>query len=152
MLLVAEGAGNEGGRLVLAATDMDTELRATLPARVERDGEFTVPVRTLHDIARKLREGSQIELEAAGDKNTHAEMAVRAGRSLFRRRSGVADGLGRLVLSERPAHFAREVDGAFFDFDTGRRDADAPPEHMQCPLDKLMIRHFPSNARTKHPA
>src|SRR5437762_4648093 len=70
----------EGGQLALSATDMDLEIVEHVPARIERDGRTTAPAHTLYDIVRKLREGSQVELEALGGRN---EMALRSGRSTF---------------------------------------------------------------------
>ena len=70
----------EGGQLALSATDMDLEIVERVAARIERDGHTTAPAHTLYDIVRKLREGSQVELEALGSRN---EMALRSGRSTF---------------------------------------------------------------------
>ena len=44
----------EGGKLHLAATDMELSLRATIAAQVEGDGAIVLPGRTLVDIARLL--------------------------------------------------------------------------------------------------
>jgi len=68
------------GRLALSATDMDLEIVETATAQVSRDGATTAPAHTLYDIVRKLREGAQIELEAAGDKGS---LTLRSGRSTF---------------------------------------------------------------------
>jgi len=70
----------EGGQLALSATDMDLEIVEGVPARIERDGRTTAPAHTLYDIVRKLRDGSQVELEALAGRN---EMALRSGRSTF---------------------------------------------------------------------
>jgi DNA polymerase-3 subunit beta len=69
-----------GGRLSLSATDMDLEIVETAAAQVARDGAMTAPAHTLYEIVRKLREGAQIELDAAGDKGA---MTLRSGRSTF---------------------------------------------------------------------
>jgi len=70
----------EGGQMALSATDMDLEIVEGVPARIERDGRTTAPAHTLYDIVRKLREGSQVELETLAGRN---EMALRSGRSTF---------------------------------------------------------------------
>jgi DNA polymerase-3 subunit beta len=70
----------EGGRLSLAATDMDLEVVESLVADAARDGRTTVPAHTFYDIVRKLRDGAQIELDATGDKGT---LVIRSGRSTF---------------------------------------------------------------------
>jgi len=70
----------EHGRLALSATDMDLEIVETVDAQVAGEGAATAPAHTLYDIVRKLREGSQIELQMSGDK---AAMTLRSGRSTF---------------------------------------------------------------------
>src|SRR5476649_2794134 len=44
----------EGGRLHLAATDMELSLRASVEAKVADEGAAVVPGRLLHDIVRSL--------------------------------------------------------------------------------------------------
>jgi DNA polymerase-3 subunit beta len=91
VLLQADAAGQPGGgetgtgALALSATDMDLEIVERVPGQIERAGRATVPAHTLYDIVRKLREGAQIEIEAAssaegGERNL---MVLRSGRSTF---------------------------------------------------------------------
>src|SRR5438132_11216979 len=47
----------EGGRLNLAATDMELSLRASVEASVDGEGTAVVPGRLLRDIARSLPDG-----------------------------------------------------------------------------------------------
>ncbi|MBV9523603.1 MAG: DNA polymerase III subunit beta [Alphaproteobacteria bacterium] len=75
VMLRASGSG-----LALSATDMDLEIVETAAAQVAREGATTAPAHTLYDIIRKLREGAQIEIDAAGDKGS---MTLRSGRSTF---------------------------------------------------------------------
>jgi DNA polymerase III subunit beta len=70
----------EPGRLALSATDMDLEIVERVGAQIENEGRTTAPAHTLYDIVRKLREGSQIEIEASGERNA---MVLRSGRSTF---------------------------------------------------------------------
>ncbi|MDB5408730.1 MAG: dnaN [Rhodospirillales bacterium] len=70
----------ERGRLALSATDMDLEIVESVAAQVANDGAMTAPAHTLYDIVRKLREGSQIEVAASGDKSS---LTLRSGRSTF---------------------------------------------------------------------
>jgi DNA polymerase-3 subunit beta len=70
----------EQGQLALSATDMDLEIVASVAADGVRKGSTTAPAHTLYDIVRKLREGAQVELEAAGDKGS---LSLRSGRSSF---------------------------------------------------------------------
>ncbi|MFL9839545.1 DNA polymerase III subunit beta [Sphingomonas sp. ST-64] len=66
------------GSLRLMATDLDLQIDETVPAAVDQAGSITVPAHTLFDIARKLPEGSQVELTAAEGK-----IKVNAGRAKF---------------------------------------------------------------------
>jgi DNA polymerase-3 subunit beta len=70
----------ENARLSLKATDLDLEVTETLAADVATGGSTTVPAHMFYDIVRKLPDGSQIVLEADGDRSV---MAIRAGRSRF---------------------------------------------------------------------
>ena len=67
-------------RLSLKATDLDLEVTETLAAETGTGGSTTVPAHMFYDIVRKLPDGSQIVLEADGDR---AVLAIRAGRSRF---------------------------------------------------------------------
>jgi len=66
--------------LSLKATDLDLEVVETIAAEVNSGGVTTVPAHMFYEIVRKLPEGAQIVLEAAGDR---AMMSIRAGRSRF---------------------------------------------------------------------
>jgi DNA polymerase-3 subunit beta len=80
----------ENGELALTATDMDLEIIEAVPAEIARPGSATAPAHTLYDIARKLPDGSQVELDATGDLLT-----LRSGRSQFK--------LGTLPVEDFPA-------------------------------------------------
>ncbi len=67
------------GKLALAATDMDIEVIESVAAGVAAKGATTAPAHTLYEIVRKLPEGAEVEMDAAGD----GKIAVRAGRSRF---------------------------------------------------------------------
>ena len=69
---------SEDGGLRLMATDLDIQINETVAAQVSQPGSTTVSAHTLFDIARKLPEGSQVELHAAEGK-----MRVDAGRARF---------------------------------------------------------------------
>ena len=70
----------EKSKLALKATDLDLEVNETIAAEVSPGGSTTVPAHMIYDIVRKLPEGSQVVLEASGDR---AVLAIRAGRSRF---------------------------------------------------------------------
>ncbi len=69
------------GTLQITATDMDLVASEEVAAQVETQGTLTVPAQTLHDIVRKLPDGSQI----AFDTDTQAaQLIVRAGTAEFK--------------------------------------------------------------------
>src|ERR1700710_2774475 len=70
----------EKSKVSLKATDLDLEVTETLAAEVATAGSTSVPAHMFYDIVRKLPDGSQIVLEATGDR---AVLAIRAGRSRF---------------------------------------------------------------------
>jgi DNA polymerase III subunit beta len=70
----------EKSKLRLKATDLDLEVIDAVDAEVSPAGSTTVPAHMFYEIVRKLPEGSQIVLEASGDR---AMLAIRAGRSRF---------------------------------------------------------------------
>src|SRR5918992_2204601 len=70
----------EKSKLSLKATDLDLEVIDAVDAEVANGGSTTVPAHMIYDIVRKLPEGSQVVLEASGDR---AVLAIRAGRSRF---------------------------------------------------------------------
>jgi DNA polymerase-3 subunit beta len=71
VLIDANGVGS----IRLMATDLDLQIDETVAAAVDQPGAITVSAHTLFDIARKLPEGSQVELSAA-----EGRLAIRAGR------------------------------------------------------------------------
>lgn len=74
-----------GNRLSITGTDMEVELVTTAEAKVESEGEITVPARKLVDIVRMLPEGVSVQAVLEGDKLT------------------VSSGRGRYTLSTLPA-------------------------------------------------
>ena len=71
VLIEASGEGT----IRLMATDLDLQVDETVAAAVDQPGTTTVSAHTLFDIARKLPEGSQVELAAA-----EGRLTIRAGR------------------------------------------------------------------------
>src|SRR5262245_15275646 len=70
----------EKSKLTFKATDLDVEVTETISADVGPGGPTTVPAHMFYEIVRKLPEGTQVVLEASGDR---AVLALRAGRSRF---------------------------------------------------------------------
>lgn len=69
-----------GDGLKLNATDMDLEIIETVQAETGQPGATTAPAHTLHDIVRKLPDGSQIELTYNAEDS---QLSLRSGRSRF---------------------------------------------------------------------
>lgn len=67
-----------GRKLIVTATDLDIEMRASVSADIEEEGAATVPAAVFVDLARKLPEGGQISLSQTDDTT---RLTVRAGRS-----------------------------------------------------------------------
>ena len=77
-------------RLTVTGTDMEVELRSSVPADVSLEGEITVPARKLVDIVKALPDGSNITFSVSDEKAT-----LSAGRSRYT--------LSTLPASEFPA-------------------------------------------------
>jgi DNA polymerase-3 subunit beta len=82
------------------ATDLDLQINETVEADVTQPGATTVSAHTLFDIARKLPEGSQVELNAAEGK-----MQVNAGRARFNLATLPRDDFPVIAEGELPHRF-----------------------------------------------
>jgi DNA polymerase-3 subunit beta len=89
-----------GGALKLMATDLDLQVVETVEAQVETPGSTTVSAHTLFDIARKLPEGSQVQLTAAEGK-----MLIVAGRARFNLSTLPRDDFPVIAEGELPTRF-----------------------------------------------
>jgi DNA polymerase III subunit beta len=67
-------------KLAFKATDLDLEIIETIPAEASPGGATTVPAHMFYEIVRKLPEGAQVALEAAGDRGAPAAPASRYRR------------------------------------------------------------------------
>jgi len=81
----------EDGKLSLTATDMDLSIVEETAVTVGGSGATTAPAHMLYDIARKLPEGAQVELDSTAKEG---QLTLRAGRSTF--------GLASLPVDEFP--------------------------------------------------
>jgi DNA polymerase-3 subunit beta len=90
----------EDGTLRLMATDLDLQINDTVEAQVQQPGATTVSAHTLFEIARKLPEGSQVELTAAEGK-----MLVIAGRARFNLATLPRDDFPVIAEGELPTRF-----------------------------------------------
>jgi len=88
------------GSLKLMATDLDLQINESVPAAVDTPGATTVSAHTLFDIARKLPEGSQVQLAAADGK-----MTIVAGRARFQLGTLPRDDFPVIAEGELPVQF-----------------------------------------------
>src|SRR5881394_405839 len=86
----------EGGRLTLAATDMELSLRASLEAQVEGDGAVVVPGRLLVELARLLPD-NEVTIEQRPDEGV---VHVSSGSFESRLNTFTADDFPRLPDAE----------------------------------------------------
>ncbi len=70
----------DGSTLSLTATDLDLSIVEVAQASVGTPGATTAPAHMLYDIARKLPDGAQVELDSAA---RDGQLTLRAGRSTF---------------------------------------------------------------------
>jgi DNA polymerase-3 subunit beta len=91
---------SDDGNLRLMATDLDLQINEMVQANVSQAGATTVSAHTLFDIARKLPEGSQVELHAANGK-----MQVNAGRARFNLATLPRDDFPVIAEGELPTAF-----------------------------------------------
>ncbi|MCF8495142.1 MAG: DNA polymerase III subunit beta [Alphaproteobacteria bacterium] len=92
----------EKGVLALATTDMDLEISESVSANVSKGGATTTPAHTLHDIVRKLPDGTDVEMTLNAEGT---QMTVKSGRSQFK--------LGCLPTADFPEIGAGELPTQF---------------------------------------
>lgn len=93
-------AGN--GELSLAATDLDLAVVEGIEANVAQQGDITAPAHTLHDIARKLPEGAEVELSTSEDGE---RLHLTCGRSEFSLATLPADDFPVMAEGDLPSRF-----------------------------------------------
>ena len=91
---------SENGAIRLTATDLDLQIVETIAGDVEIPGATTVSAHTLFEIARKMPEGSQVQLNAADGR-----MAVNAGRARFSLSTLPRDDFPMIAEGELPTSF-----------------------------------------------
>lgn len=92
---------DESGAVKLTATDLDLQVVETLAAnKVDTPGATTVSAHTLFEIARKLPEGSEVQMNAADDR-----MAVNAGRARFSLATLPRDDFPMIAEGDLPTSF-----------------------------------------------
>ena len=90
------------GMLHLKATDLEREVVEQIAARVENPGAVTVPAHLLHDIVRKLPDGSEIEIKRDPEKE---RLTIHSGQSQFALQTLAAEDFPDLSGGEFPHTF-----------------------------------------------
>jgi DNA polymerase-3 subunit beta len=93
----------QNGRLSLSATDMDLAIVESVSADTGQEGSTTAAAHTLYDIARKLPEGAQVDIEATGE-NDH--LTLKSGRSTFTLAALPTDEFPMMTGADLPYSFA----------------------------------------------
>jgi len=88
--------------LSFKATDLEREVIEAAPASVQTPGTVTVPAHILHDIARKLSDGAQIEMARDAEKE---RLSISAGQSRFSLQTLPAADFPDLAIGELPHTF-----------------------------------------------
>lgn len=91
-----------GAALTLKATDLEREVIEEAPARIAQPGALTVPAHLLHDIVRKLPDGSEVELRRDPEKD---RLTLSAGQSRFSMQILPAEDFPDLAGGEFPHRF-----------------------------------------------
>ena len=93
----------EADSLSLTATDMDLSIVEEVDVSVSNGGGATAPAHMLYDIARKLPEGAQVELDSTAKEG---QLILRAGRSTFSLASLPVDEFPVLTEGDLSHHFS----------------------------------------------
>ncbi|HEX6609309.1 MAG TPA: DNA polymerase III subunit beta, partial [Hyphomicrobiaceae bacterium] len=97
----------KNGALELKATDLEREVIEQVPADASVTGAVTVPAHVLHDIVRKLPDGSEIEITRDAERE---RLTVTAGHSRFSLQTLAADDFPDLAAGEMTHTF--EIDAS----------------------------------------
>ena len=86
-----------GSELQFKATDLEREVVEEAPAKVSTPGAITVPAHMLHDIVRKLPDGSEVEMTRDAERE---RLTITAGHSRFALQTIAADDFPDLAAGE----------------------------------------------------
>jgi DNA polymerase-3 subunit beta len=96
----------EGEHVSFRATDLDIEVVDKAPAQVERAGATTVSAVTLHEIVRKLPDGSLVSLTEDG---TAGRLTIEAGRSSFQLQTLPREDFPVMASTDYAANFSAKA-------------------------------------------
>lgn len=88
--------------LAFKATDLEREVIETAQASVSEAGAITAPAHTLHDIVRKLPDGSQVDIRHDAERE---RLTLSAGQARFALQTLAADDFPDLAVGEMSHEF-----------------------------------------------
>ena len=100
--VLLEANTENGGTLLLRATDNELEISDKTQANVEKTGSITVSAHKLYDIVKKMPDGAQIECAYQEDT---AQLMVKSGRARFALPTIPAEGFPTRTLESAPFSF-----------------------------------------------
>ncbi len=102
-ILIATDTSEEGGRIKLAATNLEISITVWVPAQIIEEGEITIPARLLSDFVSNL--GSENSVQLSLDEQT-LTLNIRSGRSEANIRCISAEDFPSLPNVTNAANFA----------------------------------------------
>lgn len=100
--VLLEASDENGGTLMLRATDNELEISDKVQATIEKSGSITVSAHKLYDIVKKLPDGAQVSCAYQDDT---AQLLVTAGRARFALPTIPAEGFPSMALESAPFSF-----------------------------------------------
>jgi DNA polymerase III subunit beta len=97
----------KGDKIEFKATDLEREVIEAAKAKVGSPGAVTVPAHILHDIVRKLPDGTEVEIKREGDKD---RLTLSAGQARFALQTLAAEDFPDLAAGDMSHEF--EVDAS----------------------------------------
>ena len=101
--VLLEATPENGGTLLLRATDNEIEISDKISATVEQAGALTVSAHKLYDIVKKLPDGAEVHFDCSGEG---AQLQVTSGRSRFALSTISAEGFPTMTVEEAASTFA----------------------------------------------
>ena len=100
--VLLEATDENGGTLLLRATDNEIEISDKIPATVEQAGSLTVSAHKLYDVVKKLPDGSQVSCVY---QETTSQLSVTSGRSRFALATIPAEGFPTMQVEDAACTF-----------------------------------------------
>ena len=105
--VLLEATMENGGTLLLRATDNEIEISDKISAKVEQAGALTVSAHKLYDIVKKLPDGADVHFDCSAEG---AQLQVTSGRSRFALSTIPAEGFPTMTIEEAASSFALPTD------------------------------------------